>query len=401
MAKSGVTLTDEMLQSQARRILYESDDAWNQTAADNPEWLDLFKKAHGLDFIPTQVGGQGTQIPDDLETYGDLGLRIPFAVQLKAYNERLEADQAESDLATSRAFMDDEKKREEMRILYRTLAREGVLHDANGKCKHTECDINLLEVSDCFGGQKATYRWCNYDIPPEKAEKLATLAAKGSKAQIHELAGDPWPSDAISHGMTSLQQIDSGIAAHHRRQSFMAACQAGDTGLVQPTKKPYLQRHRYELPRDRAQRFATTTGAWPDSGMMPLPEQTMPPGIERQDRTTTGAMMEFLGGNMGATLPFSDDLMTSMIPLQQDLGEWPVTTTAEQDAAMLDSLIAETTRAQAEAAITADMFPISTTESDIPTSSAMRDFNLENMDLNFDSVFDMPMDESDGSLGVW
>jgi hypothetical protein len=42
------SLTDEMLQSEARRILYDSDDPWNQTAADNPEWLGLFKKAHGI-----------------------------------------------------------------------------------------------------------------------------------------------------------------------------------------------------------------------------------------------------------------------------------------------------------------------------------------------------------------
>ncbi|KAF1989679.1 hypothetical protein K402DRAFT_418401 [Aulographum hederae CBS 113979] len=41
-------LTDEMLQRQARTILYEDDDSWNQTAADNPEWLNLFKRAHGL-----------------------------------------------------------------------------------------------------------------------------------------------------------------------------------------------------------------------------------------------------------------------------------------------------------------------------------------------------------------
>jgi hypothetical protein len=48
--KHGVdSLTDEMLQSKARQILYDSDDAWEQTAADNPEWLSLFKKAHGLD----------------------------------------------------------------------------------------------------------------------------------------------------------------------------------------------------------------------------------------------------------------------------------------------------------------------------------------------------------------
>lgn len=54
-----VVVTDEMLQQYARQYWYESDDAWNQTAADNPEWLDLFKKAHGLDFLPTDIGGQG------------------------------------------------------------------------------------------------------------------------------------------------------------------------------------------------------------------------------------------------------------------------------------------------------------------------------------------------------
>jgi hypothetical protein len=44
------TVTDEMLQGEARKILYgEPDDPWNQTAADNPEWLNLFKKAHGID----------------------------------------------------------------------------------------------------------------------------------------------------------------------------------------------------------------------------------------------------------------------------------------------------------------------------------------------------------------
>jgi hypothetical protein len=46
--QAGILPTDGMLQRQARWILYESDDNWNQTAADNPEWLELFKKAHGL-----------------------------------------------------------------------------------------------------------------------------------------------------------------------------------------------------------------------------------------------------------------------------------------------------------------------------------------------------------------
>jgi hypothetical protein len=44
----GIPITDEMLQAQARWIIYESDDTWNQTSADNQEWLELFKKAHGL-----------------------------------------------------------------------------------------------------------------------------------------------------------------------------------------------------------------------------------------------------------------------------------------------------------------------------------------------------------------
>lgn len=44
----GFAPTDEILQSQSRLILYGDDDTWNQTAADNAEWLTLFKKAHGL-----------------------------------------------------------------------------------------------------------------------------------------------------------------------------------------------------------------------------------------------------------------------------------------------------------------------------------------------------------------
>lgn len=82
MTDKGLVMTDEMLQQQSRRILYDSDDTWNQTAADNPEWLDLFKKAHGLNYLPSRVGGQGEHVPEDLEWYGDLGMRVPFSVQL-------------------------------------------------------------------------------------------------------------------------------------------------------------------------------------------------------------------------------------------------------------------------------------------------------------------------------
>lgn len=51
------SVSDEMLQAEARKILYgEPDDPWNQTSADNPEWLNLFKKAHGIE-IRTPVTG--------------------------------------------------------------------------------------------------------------------------------------------------------------------------------------------------------------------------------------------------------------------------------------------------------------------------------------------------------
>jgi hypothetical protein len=42
------SVTDEMLQREARVILYSEADGWEQTVADNAEWLNLFKKAHGI-----------------------------------------------------------------------------------------------------------------------------------------------------------------------------------------------------------------------------------------------------------------------------------------------------------------------------------------------------------------
>lgn len=40
--------SDEDLQRQARIIIYEFDDGWNQTAADNVNWLSAFKERHAL-----------------------------------------------------------------------------------------------------------------------------------------------------------------------------------------------------------------------------------------------------------------------------------------------------------------------------------------------------------------
>ncbi|OKL59715.1 hypothetical protein UA08_05170 [Talaromyces atroroseus] len=43
----GIIPTDEMFQREARRLLFDSDDPWNQTIADRPEWLADFREQHG------------------------------------------------------------------------------------------------------------------------------------------------------------------------------------------------------------------------------------------------------------------------------------------------------------------------------------------------------------------
>ncbi|KAJ6186582.1 Zinc finger C2H2 [Penicillium mononematosum] len=45
----GVVPSDEMFQSEARRLLYDSDDPWNQTIADHPQWLATFRASETAD----------------------------------------------------------------------------------------------------------------------------------------------------------------------------------------------------------------------------------------------------------------------------------------------------------------------------------------------------------------
>lgn len=42
----GILPTDEMFQKQARKVLFNSEDAWDQTIADNPDWLAAFRRMH-------------------------------------------------------------------------------------------------------------------------------------------------------------------------------------------------------------------------------------------------------------------------------------------------------------------------------------------------------------------
>ncbi|KAH6881484.1 hypothetical protein BKA58DRAFT_371652 [Alternaria rosae] len=76
IAKHGsANLTDEVLQAESRRILYDDDDPWNQTSADNPEWLNLFKKAHGIN-CQTPI----KNINGEHEIFEDLGINYGSAL---------------------------------------------------------------------------------------------------------------------------------------------------------------------------------------------------------------------------------------------------------------------------------------------------------------------------------
>lgn len=66
----GVIPTDEMFQDQARRLLYDSEDSWNQTIADNPEWIASFRQQHDSQFDILHE-------PDATDSESRIGLSFP------------------------------------------------------------------------------------------------------------------------------------------------------------------------------------------------------------------------------------------------------------------------------------------------------------------------------------
>lgn len=72
---SGQIVTDEMLQKEARCIVYSDDDPWNQTPADNSEWLKLFKQGVGLGVASDPVQTR----PSDSSTCEDDIFCLPWS----------------------------------------------------------------------------------------------------------------------------------------------------------------------------------------------------------------------------------------------------------------------------------------------------------------------------------
>ncbi|KAL4978271.1 hypothetical protein BDW66DRAFT_149401 [Aspergillus desertorum] len=55
----GVVPRDEMFQQESRRVLYDSEDTWNQTVADNPKWMESFRQLYCLGEGVFAGGGGG------------------------------------------------------------------------------------------------------------------------------------------------------------------------------------------------------------------------------------------------------------------------------------------------------------------------------------------------------
>ncbi|KAK6331609.1 hypothetical protein TWF718_002158 [Orbilia javanica] len=62
--QTGTNISDEDLRREARIITYGDDDPWNQTAADNPQWLEYFKQGHG---ISSNERGLDLSTPNDFD----------------------------------------------------------------------------------------------------------------------------------------------------------------------------------------------------------------------------------------------------------------------------------------------------------------------------------------------
>ncbi|KAL3303537.1 C2H2 type zinc finger containing protein [Colletotrichum asianum] len=70
----GIEPDDADLQRQARIIIYEFDDGWNQTAADNLEWLSAFKQRH--QFSHSASGSSWTTSPEAQLAVGGIQLSV-------------------------------------------------------------------------------------------------------------------------------------------------------------------------------------------------------------------------------------------------------------------------------------------------------------------------------------
>jgi hypothetical protein len=59
----GIIPTDKQLQDKGRMIIYNDEDPWNQTAADNPQWLECLRQQHGIATQPVAEPPKLEEVP--------------------------------------------------------------------------------------------------------------------------------------------------------------------------------------------------------------------------------------------------------------------------------------------------------------------------------------------------
>ncbi|KAM0328025.1 hypothetical protein ACHAQA_005426 [Verticillium albo-atrum] len=170
----GIEPTDEDLQRQARIIIYEFDDGWNQTAADSIAWLNAFRERHppGKPSDSMQVAGEPVLTMIDQHQHqlhaSQMSLQTASSPQPGLSGSREFAASPPRAKPTGGAFFLNDSNR------YRRLARElrryvALTTSPNNPNQHIPSDKELQHQS----------RWIMYDdddpwnqTPADNAEWL-------------------------------------------------------------------------------------------------------------------------------------------------------------------------------------------------------------------------------------
>jgi hypothetical protein len=176
-------------------------------------------------FVPTEIGGRGAQIPEDLETYGDLGLRIPFSLQLRAFSENLTCpvvspfsssssnnNKNNSCSSTNLTTIPTpyrtslELRRSDLREIYTELffpstssssssaeGRPRAVYQGPQKCAHRKCVRNCVDfalVDGIYAPGPRMWRWCDEDLGVERAGWVRGKVGGGSRMSSRGAGGE-------------------------------------------------------------------------------------------------------------------------------------------------------------------------------------------------------------------
>ncbi|CAK7221029.1 hypothetical protein SCUCBS95973_004357 [Sporothrix curviconia] len=181
---------DATLQRQARLIIYEHDDGWNQTAADDPKWLAAFKNRHVRDQPQPRSRSSGSASSSNSSSAG------VDSSQVKHPNG------SPTLLVPSPFFLNDTN-------CYRRLAREltrfvNMVMSPNNPNSHVPTDVELQHQA----------RWILYDDDDPWNQTAADNAEwlMRFKRDVGILPAEDGPGLPLDNTAWSVSQGGSGFA---------------------------------------------------------------------------------------------------------------------------------------------------------------------------------------------